>query len=129
MVGGQLHPYVGPIFTPPWNRSTEQSAAALANLGFQVLSRDHTAVPFGRAELAEVPVTVDWFAKTKGEPWTRERVGTQIAEQITQGSAPVGVMLHHAITNDEHLALIDQLLSLVAEHPSAVSTSIYNASL
>lgn len=50
VVGGQLHPYVEPIFTPPWNRCTEQTAAALANLGFQVLSRDHTAVPFGRAE-------------------------------------------------------------------------------
>ena len=128
VVGGQLHPYVEPIFTPPWNRCTEQTASALANLGFQVLSRDHTAVPFGLAELAEVPVTIDWFAKTKGEPWTRERVGTQIAQQITNGSAPVGVMLHHAITNGEHLALLDQLLSLVAEHPSAVSTSIYNAS-
>lgn len=128
VIGGKLHPYVEPIFTPPWNRCTEQTAAALANLGFQVLSRDHTAVPFGLAELAEVPVTVDWFAKTKGEPWTRERVGTQIARQVTHGSAPVGVMLHHAITNDEHLALIDQLLALVAEHPSAVSTSIYNAS-
>jgi peptidoglycan/xylan/chitin deacetylase (PgdA/CDA1 family) len=128
VVGGHLHPYVEPVFTPPWNRCTEQTAAALANLGFQVLSRDHTAVPFGLAELAEVPVTVDWFAKTKGQPWTRDRVGTRIAEQIADGSAPVGVMLHHAITNDEHLGLLDQLLSLVGNHPAAVSTSIYNAS-
>jgi peptidoglycan/xylan/chitin deacetylase (PgdA/CDA1 family) len=128
LIGGQLHPYVEPIFTPPWNRCTDQTAAALANLGFQVLSRDHTAEPFGLADLAEVPVTVDWFAKTKGEPWTREQVGEQIATQVADGTKPVGVMLHHAITNDEHLRLIDQLLSLIAEHPSATSTSIYNSS-
>ncbi len=128
LIGGQLHPYVEPIFTPPWNRCTEQTAAALANLGFEILSRDRSAAPFGLAELAEVPVTVDWFAKTKGEPWTREQVANQIAQQIIDGAAPVGIMLHHAITNLEHLALIDQLLTLVARHPSAVSTSIYSSS-
>jgi hypothetical protein len=127
MIGGLLHPYVEPIFTPPWNRCTDQTAAALANLGFEVLSRDHSAEPFGLADLAEVPVTVDWFAKTKSEPWTRRQVGQQIATQI-DGNGPVGVMLHHAITNLEHLALVDELLSLVASHPSATSTSIYNAS-
>jgi peptidoglycan/xylan/chitin deacetylase (PgdA/CDA1 family) len=128
LIGGQLHPYVEPIFTPPWNRCTEQTAAALANLGFEILSRDRSAKPFGLAELAEVPVTVDWFAKTKGEPWTRDQVGAQIAQQIVDGAAPVGIMLHHAITNLEHLALIDQLFTLIARHPSAVSTSIYNSS-
>lgn len=127
MIGGLLHPYVEPIFTPPWNRCTDQTAAALANLGFQVLSRNRSAVPFGLADLAEVPVTVDWFAKTKGDPWTRQQVGAQIAQQIADGDGPVGVMLHHAITNVEHLALIDQLLALVASHPSATSTSIYNS--
>ena len=75
-----------------------------------------------------MPITVDWFAKTKGDPWTRDQVGTQIAQQIIDGAAPVGVMLHHAFTNLEHLALIDQLFTLVARHPSAVSTSIYNSS-
>ncbi|MEP7112050.1 MAG: hypothetical protein ABI862_02185 [Ilumatobacteraceae bacterium] len=126
VIDGQLYPYVEPIFTPPWNRCTDQTAAALANLGFEVLSRDRTAVPFGLAHLAEVPVTVDWFAKTKNEPWTRERVVNEISTQIVEGNRPIGVMLHHAITNDEQMALIDQLLSLVASHPSATSTSIYN---
>ena len=128
IIGGLLHPYVEPIFTPPWNRCTDQTAAALANLGYEVLSRDHTADPFGMAELAEVPVTVDWFAKGKNEPWARDRVSKQITKQIAIGRTPVGVMLHHAITDDEHLGLVDQLFSLVAEHPSATSTSIYNSS-
>jgi peptidoglycan/xylan/chitin deacetylase (PgdA/CDA1 family) len=128
LIGGLLHPYVDPIFTPPWNRCTDQTAAALVNLGFQVLSRDHTAVPFGIAELAEVPVTVDWFAKKKSEPWARQEIARQLAKQVLSGGAPVGVMLHHAITNEEHLGLVDELLALVEGHPKATSTSIYNSS-
>jgi peptidoglycan/xylan/chitin deacetylase (PgdA/CDA1 family) len=128
LIGALLQPYVEPIFTPPWNRCTDQTAAALANLGFEILSRDHTAVPFGLAELAERPVTVDWFAKTKSEPWAHEHLAKQITKQITIGPKPVGIMLHHAITNAEHLGLIDQVFSLVAAHPKATSTSIYNSS-
>jgi hypothetical protein len=128
LIGGQLHPYVDPIFTPPWNRCTEQTASALVNLGFQVLSRDHTAEPFGLADLAEVPVSVDWFAKRKSEPWACEQVALQLCKHILGGRRPIGVMLHHGITNDEHMALIDELLCLVAEHPQAMSTSIYNSS-
>ena len=75
-----------------------------------------------------MPVTVDWFAKKKGEAWAREEVARQLTKQIVSGPRPVGVMLHHAITIKEHLDLIDQLLSLVASHPKATSTSIYNSS-
>ncbi|HEX3087730.1 MAG TPA: hypothetical protein VHQ23_03685 [Ilumatobacteraceae bacterium] len=128
LIADLLHPYVDPIFTPPWNRCTDQTAAVLINLGFQILSRDHTAEPFGLPDLAEVPVTVDWFAKKKSEPWAREAVAQQLDKQIAAGGRTVGVMLHHAITNEEHLGLIDQLLALVAEHPKAMSTSIYNSS-
>lgn len=128
LIGEQLHPYVEPIFTPPWNRCTEHTAVALADLGFQVLSRDRTAVPFGLSGLAEVPVTVDWFAKSRCGPLTREQIGEQIAEQIVERPGPVGVMLHHAVTDIEHLSLIDQLLALVARHPAALSTSILGCS-
>ena len=37
-------------------------------------------------------------------------------------------MLHHAVTDDEDLASIDELLGLIGRHDSAVSTSIYNSS-
>jgi len=129
LIDEHLHPYVDSVFTPPWNRCTDETAAALANLGFKVLSRDSTAVPFGRDDLCEVPVTVDWFAKKKGVPLTRDEIGRQIADQIAAGDGPVGVMLHHAVTDAENLASIDGLLALVAGHESAVSTSIYSSSL
>lgn len=129
LIDEHLHPYVDSVFTPPWNRCTDETAAALANLGFKILSRDLSAEPFGRDDLSEVPVTVDWFAKKKGVPLTRDEIGRQIADQIAAGDGPVGVMLHHAVTDAGNLAGIDELLALIAGHESAVSTSIYNSSL
>lgn len=129
--------WVDPIFTPPWNRCTDVTASVLIDLGFKVLSRDHSAERFGRRQLCEVPVTVDWFATGKGGPPSAHDLGVAIARRIVEGSVqrsvygdrPVGVMLHHAVTDAEQLSHIDQLLALVGAHPGAVSTSIYNWSL
>jgi peptidoglycan/xylan/chitin deacetylase (PgdA/CDA1 family) len=123
-----LHPYVEPVFTPPWNRCTAETAAVLLDLGFQILSRDRTAVPFEAGGLGEIPVAIDWFAKRKGVPLTPEQITGQIAGQITCRIGPVGIMLHHAVTDLAQLELIDQLLTLVTSHPSASSTSIYSSS-
>lgn len=40
-----------PVFTPPWNRCTRGTADTLVALGFEVLSRDHTATGFDRPDL------------------------------------------------------------------------------
>ena len=131
LLGEHLHPFLDPVFTPPWNRCTAETAAVLADLGFRVLSRDRTAVPFGVDGLVEVPVAVDWFATRQGELLTRRQVGQQIAAQIgdrLDSRDPVGIMLHHAVTGAGDLQLIDGLFALVAGHPAATSTSIYSTS-
>lgn len=123
-----LHPFVEPIFTPPWNRCTDDTASALVDLDFAVLSCDRSADRFGLDGLTEVPITVDWFGKSHGEPLTREQIATEIAGQITAGG-PLGIMLHHAVTDTDDLQLIDELLTVLGNHSSAVSTSIYSSSL
>jgi hypothetical protein len=101
----------------------------LTDLGFAVLSRDHTAEPLTIDGLVEVPVTLDWFAKTPNGAASLDEIGARLATQIAEHSAPIGVMLHHAVTDRDQLAMIDELLSLVGSHPAALSTSIYNCSL
>jgi hypothetical protein len=87
-------------------------------LGFTVLSRDATAGRAGVAGLAEVPVTVDWFAKRHQVPVDRSGRARLLAEAI-DGDDPVGVMLHHAVTGTEDLADLGGLLALVTTHPAA----------
>lgn len=114
-----LGPHVDPVFTPPWNRCTAVTAELLAGLGWRVLSRDHTAEPFGRSDLAEVPVTFDWFGRTGGVPWGPAQRADRLASSLTGDDGPTGIMLHHAVTDEENLAAIDQLFALLAAHPAA----------
>jgi hypothetical protein len=107
-----------PMFTPPWNRCTADTGAALLELGVGVLSRDRTAVPLALPGLAELPVQVDWFAKRKGERLGRAAVGEQLGARAAE-PAPLGVMLHHAEMEDEDMAATAELLDLVSAHGSA----------
>jgi hypothetical protein len=118
----KLGPAIAPIFTPPWNRCTATTARCVAELGFQVLSRDVTAEPLGLAGsgLVELPVTVDWFARRKGVRLDRAQVGALLA-RAAAGPGPVGVMLHHAVTGDGDMEAIGELLELVARHPAATA--------
>ena len=110
-----LGPTLEPMFTPPWNRCTEDTGAALVDLGIGALSRDRTAVPLGLEGLRELPVQVDWFAKRKGVPLGREAVGEQLAARAAE-PAPLGVMLHHAEMDTEDMTAMDELLDTICAH-------------
>jgi hypothetical protein len=106
------------MFTPPWNRCTPATGAALVDLGIGVLSRDRTAEPLGLDGLRELPVQVDWFAKRKGVPLGRDAVGEQLAARAGE-PAPLGVMLHHAEMDTEDLTAMDELLDVICAHDRA----------
>lgn len=106
-----------PIFTPPWNRCTTDTVSCLRALGFEALSRDLTATPFTPSELREIPIAVDWCRLRP--PGTAPR---PLAERIACciAFAPrVGIMLHHAVMDQDDLALLDGLLDLLRTHPMA----------
>jgi hypothetical protein len=116
-------PRVDPVFTPPWNRCVPAIADILVPFELKVLSRDSTAPRLDRPDLVETPVTVDWFGHRKGIRLTRAELGDAIAESIRRDEA-VGVMLHHAVTDEADLAGIDDLLALVAGHEHAHPSTI-----
>jgi predicted glycosyltransferase len=107
-----------PIFTPPWNRCTAVTARCLAELGFQVLSRDSHAVPIECSALRELPIAVDWFAQQKKVRFDRVEWGKLLAAKV-QSEASIGIMLHHAVMDAEEMQALAQLLSVLARHPNA----------
>jgi len=114
---------VDPVFTPPWNRCTTRTAVALVQHGLRVLSRDHSAVPLSIPGLAEVPVTIDWFGHHQGVRWTPDELATRLADRV-RGRDPVGVMLHHDVTDADDLARVDEVLMLLGGHPRVRVSSI-----
>jgi len=108
-----LGPITDPIFTPPWNRCTAFTAACLQNEGFTLLSRDVTAKQLDIADLMELPVSIDWFGHRKKVRLTSNEIGDALSATVSSRE-PVGVMLHHALVDDEEREMIGELLKLLS---------------
>jgi peptidoglycan/xylan/chitin deacetylase (PgdA/CDA1 family) len=111
---------VEPIFTPPWNRCTRETAECLVELGFEVLSREAKAAPLGVAGLRELPVHIDWFAHDHGTRLEPDALMERLAGRIAAGS-PVGIMFHHPVMDDAEMDRAAQLLRLLAGHDRVVA--------
>jgi peptidoglycan/xylan/chitin deacetylase (PgdA/CDA1 family) len=120
---GMLGDMLDPVFTPPWNRCVPELAPILVSCGIRVLSRDLSAGALDHPGLAEVPVGVDWFGGRRGVRWTPDELGERIAQAIRAGD-PLGLMLHHAVTDPADLARIDELLALLGGHARVRPASI-----
>lgn len=111
LLAERLDGVVQPIFTPPWNRCTADTAACLAELGFEVLSRESRAKPFGVPGLRELPVSLDFVRLEPGE----------LARRFAAARPPVGVMFHHAAMDSAAMDRADELLALLARHDRVVA--------
>jgi predicted deacetylase len=105
-----------PIFTPPWNRCTEDTTAALARLGVQVLSRDAGAQPLALHGLAELPVAVDWCKRIDERKATPEEQVQRITAAMRR-HATVGIMLHHPVMDDDELDALDTIFAVLKSQP------------
>ncbi|MCB0994032.1 MAG: hypothetical protein KDB21_02995 [Acidimicrobiales bacterium] len=117
---------VDPAFTPPWNRCVPELGPVLAEHGFRVLSRDTTAPEIGHPRLVEQPVTVDWLGRTRGTRWDRAELGHRLAASLAERDT-IGVMLHHAVTDDAERSAIGEFVAVVAAHPMAQCCSLMEA--
>jgi hypothetical protein len=111
LLAERLDGAVEPMFTPPWNRCTRETALCLVELGFAVLSRESRAEPFGVPGLRELPVSLD-FARLSPE---------EFGARFAAARPPVGVMFHHAEMGAVELARAGELLELLAGHPRVVA--------
>jgi hypothetical protein len=114
-----LGPDVKPVFTPPWNRCTQDTCDCLVELGFRALSRDSGATPLDAGGLVELPISFDWFAGRKGVRLGRAELGDVLAGRVKSAPAHVGIMFHHALMDAEEREAAGELLTLLAGHDRA----------
>jgi hypothetical protein len=104
------------IFTPPWNRCALGTPLLLADLGYTILSRDRSATP--QCALPELPVDVDWSKHHRaGGPAAAAGALAQAIDHRSADGQPLGLMLHHAVMDDDELALLEGWLIALARHP------------
>ena len=107
--------FIDPIFTPPWNRCTATTAECLREAGFRYLSRDVTASEINTGGLSELPIAIDWFKQRHGFRLAPNQLGVSISTAARERKA-VGVMLHHAVMDEEERSRLSELLRLVSTH-------------
>lgn len=106
-----------PIFTPPWNRCTADTARAVRTAGLRVLSRESRAEPLGVEAVHELPVAIDWVRQRGGVRISRLELGAHLAVTVRRGE-PTGVMLHHAVMDEGDRAAVAALLGVLAASPN-----------
>ena len=99
------------IFTPPWNRCTETTACCLVELGFEMLSCDNSATTFEMEQLMEQPVHLDWSGK-HGVKNGSAAWGETIAAHLRAAESRLGLLLHHAVINDDDCRMLAELLTI-----------------
>lgn len=99
-----------PVFTPPWNRCTEDTHRALDELGFVALSKLRGKRPVTGYGFRELSVTLDLFRWKGGA--TMKTPAEFISELIGQLREPgaVGIMLHHKVMDEAAFAFLRELL-------------------
>ena len=106
-----------PVFTPPWNRCTVDTYAALDELGFSVLSKDQGTEPLVDYRFREFSTTLDLFTWKGGATMkAQEDIVRALIAQM-RGLPVVGLLLHHKVMNAEAFRFLDQLLSELTGSP------------
>ena len=106
------------IFTPPWNRCTQETVNHLEALGFDTLSRDVSGAPLQLGGLRELAVGVDWCRYWEKADRGPSVIAQRIAD-ISGNEQPLGIMLHHAEMDTTQRKYLCDLLRLLQAHPNA----------
>lgn len=112
----KLHKTIGsafiPVFTPPWNRMSQQAILGLRDQGLSGLSRSCGSAPACPDGLTEFPVHVDLHTRRSPEAEKdRQALLKEFGDALKTGTC--GFMLHHQRMNEHALAFLETLLTVL----------------
>ncbi|WP_051309226.1 DUF2334 domain-containing protein [Desulfogranum japonicum] len=109
-----------PMFTPPWNRCSEDTLTALEQYGFQILSRSDDPRNQHKASLTEVNINVDLHTRTDLDAPSGWK--NLLNEIVTAGqTGTLGFMLHHQRMNSYAFQFMEILLQIIQQAQIPVS--------
>ncbi len=107
-----------PVFTPPWNRCTDETYHVLDRLGFQVFSKDKGDRPVAGFGFKEISTTLDLYRWKGGASMkSPDEIVESLAIQM-RGRGPIGLLLHHKVMTEEAFAFLDALLGALCRYPN-----------
>lgn len=102
-----------PVFTPPWNRCSQQTLFILKDLGFKGVSRNHGASPSPPHGLKDIAVHVDLHTRKDKTPQTGRQ---NLLKEFETGffAGVCGIMIHHMCMDKTAFDFLDALLALMS---------------
>lgn len=105
-----------PVFTPPWNRCSEETLQTLHKLQYRAISRSKGAQPHSGPDLPDLAVNVDLHTRKESDPqqsWLH--LLDEFDTALTSGC--LSIMLHHQCMNDNAFLFLDNLLDFIHNQP------------
>lgn len=103
-----------PIFTPPWNRCSKDTATALQSLDVKFLSRITGSQPID-TDLSELPVSIDWLKKRNGVRLGTTELVEYMCPRLATDDPIIGVMLHHEHMDLDNRKLLQRFIVTLRE--------------
>lgn len=103
-----------PLFTPPWNRISEENIHVLKDIGFKAISSVATAPQ--QTVLQDIPMHVDLHTRKEtsaAKGWNN--LFDELTAAIATGSC--GIMLHHERMNENAEHFLQRLLITLKSYP------------
>jgi len=98
-----------PVFTPPWNRCSEETLQSLQDLEFKAVSRSSGAKPTTQPHFPDFQVNVDLHTRKEANP---EEGFQNVLKELEHSlsSERFGMMLHHQRMNKRAIEFLDILM-------------------
>ena len=105
-----------PVFTPPWNRCTQDTIKIMQTVGLYYLSRISGSTDLCEQDnVRSVDVAVDWLKKRKKIRLENEQSVDYITSCFDTTSTSIGIMLHHEHMLDDELSLLDKFVQVLRD--------------
>lgn len=108
-----------PVFTPPWNRCSQDTIDSLIELDFKAISRNKDARPKSPPLLPDLSVNVDLHTRKEA---TIEHALVNFRQELSWSisSGFCGIMIHHQRMNNRAFHFLDILLGVLKQEKNIV---------
>ena len=110
-----------PALVPPWNRISDEIAAAAPGIGLPGLSTFTSDVEKAPHRLQTHLDPIKWKRERRFIGWesAQRRFDEIFEHRFGDPSEPIGLLSHHLVMDDAHFAFFEEVLEVTKDHPGA----------
>ena len=110
-----------PALVPPWNRISDEIAAAAPGIGLPGLSTFTSNVEKAPHRLQTHLDPIKWKAERRFIGWdsAMRRFEEIFERRMTDPDEPIGLLSHHLVMDEMHFAFFEDVLEVTTDHPGA----------